>query len=471
MKSRPNDPKPLRERLGDASNCLGRFLWGAKASVSLSNLLAGTSLGGRLTELAGRSVLLAFRDQLPAALAMIELDGVARRMVICPPDLASEHILRVIDRADVDAILSDDDPLFMGHTAVTVHGLVTPVIAPWQDVKRYGYSTEWVLLTSGTTGFPKLLIHSLASLSAPIKSGQHPGADVVWGTFYDIRRYGGMSIFLRALLGHGSLVLSSPGESLGDHLVRLGAHGVTHLTGTPSHWRRVLMSPLARAIRPRCVRLSGEIVDQAILNALRSFYPQAAITHAFASTEAGVGFEVNDGLEGFPASLVGQPGEVDIGVKDGSLRLRSGRTAACYLNEESSVLMDPEGFVDTGDMVELRSGRYYFLGRRSGVINVGGLKVYPGEVETVINRHPAVRMSCVRGRKNPITGSLVVADVVLQGDPHPAVGPEVGRIAELKEEILNLCRETLAQHKVPTAIRFVAGLAIAESGKIERHEA
>ena len=65
------------------------------------------------------------------------------------------------------------------------------------------------------------------------------------------------------------------------------------------------MSPLARAITPRYVRPSGEIVDQAILNTLRSFYPQAAIGHAFASTEAGVGFEVNDGLEGFPASLVG----------------------------------------------------------------------------------------------------------------------------------------------------------------------
>jgi len=80
-------------------------------------------------------------------------------------------------------------------------------------------------------------------------------------------------------------------------------------------------------------------------------------------------------------------------------------------------------------------------------------------------------MSCVRSRKNPITGSLVVADVVLQGDPDPAVGPEVCRTAELKEEILNLCRETLARHKVPTAIRFVADLDIAESGKMERHEA
>ena len=65
------------------------------------------------------------------------------------------------------------------------------------------------------------------------------------------------------------------------------------------------MSPSALRIAPQYIRLSGEIVDQAILNRLRSFYPQARIAHAFASTEAGVAFDVNDGLAGFPASFIG----------------------------------------------------------------------------------------------------------------------------------------------------------------------
>src|SRR2546425_13244163 len=103
------------------------------------------------------------------------------------------------------------------------------------------------------------------------------------------------------MLGRRSIVLAGIDEPPGDYLVRLGARGVTHISGTPSHWRRALMSPSARAIAPRYVRLSGEIADQAILNTLRSFYPRAAVGHAYASTEAGVGFEVNDGLEGFPA--------------------------------------------------------------------------------------------------------------------------------------------------------------------------
>ena len=74
-------------------------------------------------------------------------------------------------------------------------------------------STERVLLTSGTTGVPKLVSHTLASLTAPIKA-RAVGAPV-WGTFYDIRRYGGLQIFFRAVLGGGSLVLSSAGEPRG----------------------------------------------------------------------------------------------------------------------------------------------------------------------------------------------------------------------------------------------------------------
>ena len=78
---------------------------------------------------------------------------------------------------------------------------------------------------------------------------------------------------------------------------------------------------------------------------------------------------------------------------------------------------DADGFVDTGDMLELRGDRYYFVGRRDGVINVGGLKVHPEEVEAVINRHPQVQDVAGAARKSPITGALVVADVVLTMDP------------------------------------------------------
>jgi acyl-coenzyme A synthetase/AMP-(fatty) acid ligase len=211
--------------------------------------------------------------------------------------------------------------------------------------------------------------------------------------------------------------------------------------------------------------LSGEIADQSILDNLRFFYPQASVAHAFASTEAGLAFDVRDGLAGFPASFIEHPnGEVDMKIADGSLRIRSARTATRYISDQGGALADAEGFVDTGDMLELRHNRYYFVGRRDGVINVGGLKVHPEEVEAVINRHPQVLVSMVRTRKNPITGALVVADVVLKS-PLAEHSPQLGN---LEHEILELCREALTRHKVPAVIRFVNDLPVAATGKMLR---
>ena len=451
----------IRERLGSASDCSTRYLWGAAASVCLTDLLRGTCLGGRRRELAGRSVLVLTADQLAAAVALIELDGIARRLILGTPDLSAEHVGSVVAQGGVDAVVLDQALAGFENLGAAERILCRVDIAPAGDVALDRCDTEWVLLTSGTTGAPKMISHSLASLAAPIKPGQNQGADIVWATFYDIRRYGGLQIFLRAMLGRGSMVLSSSAEPPGDYLVRLGQRGVTHISGTPSHWRRAVMSPSAHAISPRYVRLSGEIADQAILNTLRAFYPNAGVGHAFASTEAGVGFEVNDGLEGFPASMVGAPGDVEIKVEDGSLRLRSARTATRYVGGEGAALTAADGFVDTGDIVERRGDRYYFLGRRSGVINIGGLKVYPEEVEAVINRHPAVRMSVVRSRRSPITGALVVADVVLKEE----------RDGDVKREILQICHENLAPHKVPATVRFVPALDVAAAGKLARRDA
>jgi acyl-coenzyme A synthetase/AMP-(fatty) acid ligase len=154
-------------------------------------------------------------------------------------------------------------------------------------------------------------------------------------------------------------------------------------------------------------------------------------------------------------------------VEQGSLRIRSDRTATRYLNYSGRPLRDEEGFVDTGDMLEQRADRYYFVGRRDGVINVGGLKVHPEEVEEVINRHPEVRMSLVRTRKNPLTGALVVADVVLKTQSRN--GNENDRA--IQQDILLLCREALPSHKVPAVINFVAALAVAETGKLIRRYA
>jgi acyl-coenzyme A synthetase/AMP-(fatty) acid ligase len=442
-------------------------LVGADASVSLGDLAWGSSLRGPLEQLRGRSVLVTTKSQLTGALALIELDGIARCLVLCPPDLPLQHVSAVVATAEVDAFVSDGAVPEAGLADGGFFVSCCPEIARAQVDRRLSHQTEWILLTSGTTGAPKMAVHTLSSLTGAITSGNRALDSVVWSTFYDIRRYGGLQIFLRALLDGGSLVLSSAEESTGNFLTRAGAHGVTHISGTPSHWRRALMSPAVCELSPRYIRLSGEIVDQGILDRLRAFFPTAAIVHAFASTEAGVGFEVCDGLAGFPASLVGRKGaDVEIKVEDGSLRIRSSRIAMRYLGSAADTLANQDGFVDTHDVVELRGDRYYLIGRRDGVINVGGMKVHPEEVEAVINRHPRVHMSVAKARRNPITGAVVVADVVVKPNTDQ-IEPTLGNEG-LKNDLLETCRGALAPHKVPATIRFVPSLDVAASGKLAR---
>jgi acyl-coenzyme A synthetase/AMP-(fatty) acid ligase len=456
----------LRRHLANAATVETRLL-GPNATLSLSDLAANTGLGAARAGLAGRSVLVRTSAQLGAAQALVELDGLAARIVLSPPDLAAEHLPAVIENAGIDAIVTDVEDAALIGLGLPIH-ILTPPRRPVLETDAPSRATEWLLFTSGTTGTPKMVIHTLAGLTGAIQRKPQSGDATVWGTFYDIRRYGGLQILLRALTGGASMILSDAHEAPADHLVRLGALGVTHLSGTPSHWRRALMTPQVSAIAPAYLRLSGEIADQAVLDSLKTAFPASAIGHAYASTEAGVGFEVNDGLEGFPASYVGQAGAVEMKVEDGSLRIRSARAASGYAGAEAPVLAEADGFVDTGDMVELRGERYHFAGRRNGVINVGGLKVHPEEVEAVLNRHPAVRASLVRARKNPITGAVVAAEVALV-DPSLAATPETQSV--LRASILDACRASLPPHKAPASVRFVAALAVTAGGKIDRTHA
>jgi len=458
--------QPLWDALRDDAPS-GRHLWAARGSAPLDALASGTSLGGALAALHGRSILLAMEHQLATALALVELDGLARRLILCPPGLSAEHRSHVIDCAGVDAIVSDDDAPGLADCGAVLRVVGGLPIRPAAATTARDQQTEWLMLTSGTSGAPKMVQHSLESLTGAIKRSAKPATPLVWGTFYDIRRFGGLQILLRSLLGGGSLVLSDAGEAMGRYLDRAGSLGVTHMSGTPSQWRNALAYSSSSAISPRYIRLSGEIADQAILSSLHARYPHADLVHAYASTEAGVGFEVDDGLEGFPASMIGGSGEVDIKVLDGSLRIRSSRAASCYVGVDAPALKDADGFVDTGDLVERRDERCYFVGRRGGVINVGGLKVHPEEVEAVINRHPEVRASLVRSRRNLITGAIVVADVVLRTGMAAAGADE--RTESVKREILAACRQALANYKVPAAIRFVAALDVAATGKSVRH--
>jgi acyl-coenzyme A synthetase/AMP-(fatty) acid ligase len=463
----PVDLLSLRAHMAASGTSRDASLRDAVLAVAFGDIISGTVLSGRRRELQGKSVLIATKAQLVSALALIDLDGIASRLVICPLDFTPDRLASVIEQAEVDAIVCDEGTQDSG--ANLPRYLCSPLAQENDNESAPRQRTEWILPTSGTTGSPKLVAHRLEGLLGTIAKAPLCEPPIVWATFYDIRRYGGLQIFLRAVAGNSTLVLSDAEEPLADYLLRCRAADVTHMSGTPSHWRRLLMTPHANILSLEYVRLSGEVADRAILDSLRDAYPDARIEHAYASTEAGVAFEVSDGLEGFPASFVDAGGEVELRVEDGSLRVRSSRTAVRYVGHDTIRLFDENGFVDTDDMVELHGDRYFFKGRRAGVINIGGMKVHPEEVESVINLHSAVRMSLVTARRNPIMGNIIVARVVLKGS---AEEMELGaRLAALRNEILAACRERLERYKVPATIDFVDSLDVMGSGKLARHHA
>ncbi len=424
----------LLARLAAAASPTGRFIADHEALVPIARLAAWSALGGDHRRFAGRSVMIATRAQLPACLAVLELDGIARRLVLCTPDLPAYEVEHAARLAEADILLTDE-------AGVEVDGLASEQLATEPTARRVEtdrtLGTEWVLFTSGSTGRPKLAVHTRESLLGPLDD-RLAAPEHVWSTFYDVRRYGGLQILLRALAGGGSMVLSKAGEPVASFLARAGRAGVTHLSGTPSHWRRALMSDAIGRVAPDYVRLSGEAADQSVLDALARAFPRAEIAHAYASTEAGV----------------------EMRLVDGSLQVRSARAAARYLGEGAPSLTTADGFVDTGDLIERRGERCLFAGRRGGVINVGGLKVHPESVEAVVNMHPSVLMCRVSAKRSPITGALVSAEIVLDG--------EVDGDGRVKAEILDLCRAHLQSHEVPASLRVVASLPMAASGKLER---
>src|SRR3984885_4345639 len=138
----------LWESISSSGPAVGAF-HGRSGSVAFKDLASGSILNGELESFRGRSVLLATREQLSTALALLELDGVARRLVLCTPDLTPEQLVGIRATAEADIVLDSV--------------AAQPAAASLQ--RRATETTEWILLTSGTTGVPKLVEHSFESLA------------------------------------------------------------------------------------------------------------------------------------------------------------------------------------------------------------------------------------------------------------------------------------------------------------------
>ncbi len=428
------------------------------------------------------NVLIRADDPIGLAPLLVALDGVCRQITLLSGQWPAEHLAEVAARSQSDIVFASGpagahfEPIDTQSVDLTPLGLATrdgawtafflsnshPGEAATRPDAAQRHLTRWVLPTSGTTGTPKLVVHSLASLTRSAKFDQDRGGAYRWGALYNLTGFAGLQVFLQSWCAGSCLILGNPDDTLQQRVAALLAAGCTALSATPTMWRKLLMGYRIEHLPLRQITLGGEIVDQKILDALTATFPAARITHIYASTEAGVGFAVHDSLAGFPADYLLQP-PVDVRIAvdpQGQLLLQAPCAEQEYLGDNIA-LRDERGFVETGDLVARRGDRYYFLGRANGTINVGGNKVHPEEVEGFLLGCEGVQMARVSARKSPFTGQLVQAEVV----PDPAVAMD----RELwQRQLLAACRAALAPYKVPAVLRVVDGIEATATGKLKR---
>ena len=418
---------------------------------------------GPLRRLAGRTVALRLADDRNAAVAIALLDGVASRMLLTSSESSTDELRRQFATTD-RAVLTDEPgrPDDEDASETIRVGDVADLLRTEEGAAALSDTriTEWFIPTSGTTGEPKVVVHSFGSLTRTVRADGGGADHLVWGLAYGITRFAGLQVLMQSQLSGSPLIVPPQDADLASSLRAFTELGCTALSATPTMWRQVLMTPTAAGLDLRQITLGGEIADDTILRALAVRWPQARITHIYASTEAGVGFSVKDGRAGFPAAWLDHPPDGARLAVDGRFVLRIRPVDAAQRRLDGSSLFDEHGFVDTGDLVRREGDRYLFVGRENGAINVGGNKIQPELVEQTLLECPGVQLASVRGRANPISGMLVEAHIV-QETSFPT---DLAR----RREIADFCRERLPGYAVPTLIKFVDGIELNRAGKTVR---
>lgn len=318
------------------------------------------------------------------------------------------------------------------------------VHAPTSSQLRSDSEDRLWLLTSGSTGRPKRIGHSLSSLTT-VASSQSSRR---WLCPYSPGTYAWWQLVTLSLSVPGQdLVVVDPADIAGWVSAAVD-HSVTAVSATPTFWRQALMehgNDLSR-IPLQQATLGGEPVDQAVLDKLAESFPAARISWIYASSELGASIVVHDGLAGFPVSWLGIETE--------------GRPVLSVVGEELMISSPHHGdgingAVLTGDRVVIEDGRVHIVGRiDSDEINVGGSKVSAGVVRSILQSHPGVAWAAVRGRKAPLVGTMVVAEVVLErGAEHTDA------------DLLQWCRERLPEYGVPRMLRMRDTIPVKETLK------
>ena len=319
-----------------------------------------------------------------------------------------------------------------------------------------------LLPTSGTTGTPKIVRHHLGLLLMPL-SGYAPPERRRTLIGYHPVSFAGLKVMLAATVAGGQLVAES--EPTLSRLAQTAMRfAPDEFRGTPTIMRSLLALLGAEACKLPFARvgLAGETIDQPLLDRLRALLPHAELWQNYGASETGSFMTVKDGRAGFPARWLDEGlGPVRMRIVDGVFEVASPIAMLGYLGGPMRHPGDPPTWWRTGDMMGIEGDRAYFLGRADSLINVGGAKVRPEEVEQLLLSVAGVMDARVFGRPNPITGQLVAADVAaMPGIDHTA----------LRRRIQDLLAVHLERHKLPQFLQITSQLAIDPSGKKPRRK-
>lgn len=308
------------------------------------------------------------------------------------------------------------------------------------------------IFTSATMGEPKIALHRWDAIESSSHFVPKALQNQTWLLSYAPWSYAGLQVFFSALNNKGALYY---GENHFEQISRdMVKYGVSIASATPTFWRMLIAAWPPKASKPKLLQatLGGEIVDQAIIDLVENFFHPENLTHIYASTESGSAIVVSDRKAGFPAEFLKKKTKNGTEIRisnNGELEVLSPVGMDRYLERAAS----KDKWISTGDLVEQKEDRVYFIGRKDGRINTGGRKVSPEEVEQALNALEGVEDSLVYEKKSPIVGALIVADVISSTqDFDPAA---------IKEQL----KKQLENYKIPHIIRRVDHFAISSTGK------
>lgn len=386
----------------------------------------------------GDAVALSIASPFDFIGALLKLDGRVGKMLLLSPELPAATIHAMMASENIPLIVSD---------RADMAGAIVPADVATLPARC---ATLWGMTSSGTTGTPKIAYHRIEGLAATVKRSA-VGEAASWGLLYEASRFAAVQVVLQSLLGGGCLLLPDQREPLHAKLNWLASYGCSHVSATPSLWRQMLMLPAFEQLKLRQMTLGGEIADAPLLAALRRVQPAARCTQIYALTEAGVGFSESDGAEGFRWPLFSRQDGVRARIENGELWIRPEHAEMASCAERSQ-----DGYIRTGDRIEVIGERCYFRGRREDMIKVGGSLVDLSEVERVVRSHAAVLNCQITARNNPLVGNVIALSVV-------ADQPKAEKV--LRADIAAWCRQRLPREACPATIAFVDAIALSSSGK------